>query len=127
MDKGDLGSLGALLAWASAALAWLGGETGRIMVAGGFGGLVRWMASEKRRLRDGVLAAIGGCVTSTYMWPLGLHLPRLIGQEAFPETPSNVALAAFLIGTMGTSAVKIITTYIETRAARLTKGGGHEG
>lgn len=124
MDKGDLGGLGALLVSASAAVAWLGGETGKIMIAGGLGGLTRWLASERRRMRDGLIAAAGGCVTGLYLWPLGLHLPRLIGGEAFPETASNIALAAFLVGTMGTSAVKIITAYLETRAAKLTKGGG---
>lgn len=127
MGDGDLGWFGTLLVSASAALAWLGGEAGKIMVAGAAGGLVRWLASEKRRLRDGVLAAIGGGVTSSYMWPLGLHLPRLVRLEAFPKTPSNIALSAFLIGSLGTSAVKIITTYIEKRAASMTKGSGHEG
>lgn len=115
--------LGTVLGWAAVAGAWLTGETGKIMVASGLGGLTRWLASEgRRRLRDGVLAAAGGCVTGTYMWPLGLHAPRLIGAEAFPETPSNIALAAFLVGTMGTSAVKIVTAYIEARAASITKG-----
>lgn len=124
MDKGDFSGLGAIIISMSAALTWLGGETGKIIIAGGLGGLTRWLASERRRLRDGVLAAAGGCVTGLYLWPLGLHLPVLIGAEAFPETPSNIALAAFLVGTMGTSAVKIITAYLEARAAKLTKGGG---
>ena len=88
-----------------------------------------WCAGSRAKsvACDGVLAAIGGGVTSSYMWPLGLHLPRLVRLEAFPETPSNIALSAFLIGSLGTSAVKIITTYIEKRAASMTKGSGHEG
>lgn len=124
MNNGDLGGLGLLLASASAAIVWLGGETGKIMIAGGLGGLTRWLASERRRMRDGLIAAAGGCVTGPYLWPLGLELPRLIGRDPFPETPSNIALAAFLVGAMGTSTVKIITAYLEARAAKLTKGGG---
>ncbi|SFY18810.1 hypothetical protein SAMN04244548_03012 [Paracoccus pantotrophus] len=126
MDKGDLGVLGALLVSLPTAAAWLGGETGKVMVAGGLGGLTRWLTSERKRIRDGIVAAIGGSVTGLYLWPLGLHLPRLVGGTPFEETASNIALSAFLIGTLGTSAVKIFVAYIEARAAKLTKGGGHE-
>lgn len=125
MDKGDLGGLSALIVSISAAGAWFGGETGKIIVAGGLGGITRWLASERRRLRDGLIAASAGCVTGLYLWPLGLHVPRIFGGEAFAESPSNIAMSAFLIGTMGTSTVKIITAFIEARADKLTKGGGN--
>lgn len=124
MNTGDLGVWATLFASIAAAGAWLTGETGKIMVAGGLGGLVRALTSEQRKLRDGVLAAIGGGVTGVYLWPLGLHLPAIFGKAPFPETPSNVAMSAFLLGSMGTSTVKIIAAFLEARAAKLTKGGG---
>ncbi|AXQ93214.1 hypothetical protein LV780_04945 [Cereibacter azotoformans] len=42
--------------------AWIGGEAGRVAVAGGAGGLMRWLAAEQRRIRDGVLAERAGVV-----------------------------------------------------------------
>ncbi|MFT4012330.1 MAG: hypothetical protein QM682_02795 [Paracoccus sp. (in: a-proteobacteria)] len=125
MDQNDIGWWGTVLVSASAAGAWLGGETGKIMIAGGLGGMTRWLTSERKRLRDGAIAAVGGCVTGLYLWPLGLHLPRVFGIEAFPETSGNIAMSAYVLGTMGTSAVKMITAYIEQRAAKLS-GGDHE-
>jgi hypothetical protein len=122
MENGDLDGFGALLISGAAALAWLGGETGKVMVAGGLGALTRWLASERRRLRDGLLAAVAGGITGLYLWPLGLLLPRLVGGAALPETPHNIALSAFVLGAMGTSSVKIITAYLEARADRLTRG-----
>jgi len=123
VDQGNIGIVGTAIAAVSAAGLWLTGETGRIMVAGGLGGLTRWLANEKRRARDGALAMLGGVVTGHYMWPIGLHLPRIIGGDPFPETPSNIALAAFIVGTMGVSAVKIITAVVEQRASAMTRNG----
>lgn len=120
MENGDLSLFGFGLISLSAIGAWLTGETGRIMVAGGLGGLTRWLAAEKRRLRDGVIAIVGGVITGMYMWPLGLHAPRMIGSEPFPPDEANIALSAFLVGTMGVSAVKIITAYVEARANKVT-------
>lgn len=117
-----------IIVWAALSGAWLTGESGRVIVAGGFGGLARWISTERerRRLRDGILAIIGGVITGQYLWPLGLHIPRIVGAEQFPETPDNIALAAFVIGTMGVSTVKIIAAIIERQASRFT-GGGVDG
>ncbi len=113
-----------IIVWTALSGAWLTGESGRVIVAGGFGGLARWISTERvrRRLRDGILAIIGGVSTGQYLWPLGLHIPRIVGAE----TPDNIALAAFVIGTMGVSTVKIITAIIERQASRFT-GGGVDG
>lgn len=95
------------------AAAWLGGESGRVLVAGGAGGLTRWLTSERRRIRDGILGVIVGVLTGQYLWPLGLHLPKLIGGAPFDEVPSNIAMSAFLVGTLGVSMVKVGTAVIE--------------
>lgn len=126
MDQNDASWWGAMLAASSAAGAWLLGETGKIVLAGGLGGLTRWLTTERqlRRLRDGFGAAIGGGITGIYLWPLGLHAPRMFGGEAFADTPSNAAMSAYVLGAMGTSAVKMITAYLEHRASKLN-GGDH--
>lgn len=124
MNKEDVGFWNSLVVWATLSGAWLTGETGRVVIASGLGGLARWIASERRRIRDGIIAIIGGVITGQYLWPLGLHIPRIVGAEAFPETDSNIAMSAFVVGTMGVSAVKIITAVIERQAAKFTGSDG---
>ena len=106
------------------AATWLTGEGGKVAVAAGLGGLTRWLATEKRRLRDGVIAVIGGFLVGQYMWPLILHAPALFGGSAIPETPDSIAMAAFVAGTMGMSGVKILTAIIEARSNNIINGGG---
>ena len=101
----------------AAAVVWMGGETGRILVAGGAGGLARWVQSERRVIRDGVLAVMGGALAARYMWPAPLHL---LGSITGPleRSPENTAMAAFLAGALGMSFVKVLTAMIEARAVR---------
>ncbi|WP_136683888.1 hypothetical protein [Falsirhodobacter xinxiangensis] len=95
-----------------AALAWAGGEGGRVLVASGMGGLTRWIASDRRALRDGVLAVIGGAVAGQYLWPIVLWSLRM------EETPDSIAMAAFVAGTMGISGIRIAAAVFEARAAK---------
>jgi hypothetical protein len=90
------------------------GEGGRIAIAGGAGGLARWLNAERRRVRDGVIAAAGGLVAGTYLWPLVL---AVIGVPfgGLDETPNNIAMAAFVAGALGMSIVKVITAMVEAR------------
>lgn len=107
---------------AAAALVWFGGESGRILVAGGVGGFTRWFSSEKRRIRDGVLAVAGGALTASYLWPVPLFL---IGTVTGPleKSPETIAMAAFLAGAIGMSLVKVMAAMIEARARK----GGEDG
>lgn len=118
----DLTLLDTLKTAAAAAVVWFGGESGRIIVAGGVGGFTRWFTSEKRRIRDGVLAVAGGALTSAYLWPVPL---LLIGTVTGPleRTPETIAMAAFLAGAIGMSLVKIMAAMIEARAQK----GGADG
>lgn len=122
----DLTLLQQLLAVGSAVIFWLTGESGRVLIASGLGGFVRWVAIERKRIRDGIASIIGGMVVGFYCWPGILHLPRVWGAEAFERTPESTAMAGFLAGTMGVSGVKIFIAILETRAARLN-GGGTDG
>jgi hypothetical protein len=113
-----------LIVFLGLAATWVTGEGGKVAVAAGLGGLTRWLATEKRRLRDGVIAVIGGFLVGQYMWPLVLHAPALISLDRIPETPDSIAMAAFVAGTMGMSGVKILTAFIEARSIKAINGGG---
>ena len=116
-DKATIADL--IILYGGVALAWLTGEGGRVSVAAGAGGLVRWLSSERRRIRDGMIAVITGLVVGQYMWPAVLHFPSLFGRDAYPETPNSIAMAAFVAGTVGMSAVKILIAVVEARGSRL--------
>lgn len=105
-----------LLLWGGIILSWLAGETGRVIVASGFGGLIRWLSTERRRIEDGIVAVIGGAVCGTYLWPIVLYIPTIppISSQPIPETPDNIAMAAFVMGTMGISFVKIGAAVVRT-------------
>ena len=113
-----------MLALFGAVALWLGGETGRVVVASGMGGLIRWFAMEKRRVGTGIASIIGGGVCGFYLWPLVLRVPMLWGWERVETAPENIALAGFLAGTLGVSAVKILMAIVEVYGKKLAHGGG---
>ena len=109
--------------WGGLALTWLGGESGRVMVASGAGGLIRWLSTERKRIRDGIIAIIGGGIVGQYLWPIMLGVMswsiQKAGGDALLSSPDNIAMAAFISGTLGVSGVKILTAVIEARAKKL--------
>lgn len=111
------GFLEHLMLWGGVALTWLGGEGGRVMIASGMGGMMRWLATERRRVRDGVLAVIGGALAGQYLWPAVLWMLKM------DHTPDSIAMAAFVAGTLGMSFVKVLTATVEARAAKMAGGG----
>lgn len=126
MPSNSPGLLEHIIVFAGLAVTWITGESGRVAVAAGLGGLTRWLVTEKRRIRDGVVAVIGGFLVGQYLWPLVLHFPALFGLEAIPEKPNSIAMAAFIAGTMGVSGIKILTAIIEARGKKLAGGGGDD-
>ncbi len=112
-----------VMLWGALAITWMAGETGRVFVASGAGGLLRWMTQEKRKLRDGIIAVIGGSIAGHFLWPFVLALMGLV-TGGIPETPNSIAMAAFVAGTSGMSLVKIVTAFIEKRAQLLGNGDG---
>lgn len=106
------GFLDAIMVLGGLAATWLAGDAGRVAVASGMGGMMRWLSSERRRIRDGVIAIVGGGVTGTYFWPAVLVV---MGLE---KSPDNIAMAAFVAGTLGVSLVKIVIAVVETRARK---------
>jgi hypothetical protein len=110
-----------LLLAGSMVLAWLAGETGRIMVAGGAGGALRWLSSERRNMRDGVIAIIGGSIIAYYFWPLVLNLlTKYIGID--PTTSGAEAMSGCLAGIFGVSGIRIGVAIVEAYAGRIARG-----
>lgn len=107
---------------AAAAVVWFGGESGRIIVAGGVGGFTRWLSSERRLIRDGIFAVIGGAVAARYLWPAAFHLIGVI-TGPLERSPENIVMAGFLTGALGMGFVKVLAAMIATRA----KNGGEDG
>lgn len=109
-----------LLLWGGIVLSWLAGEGGRVVVASGLGGLVRWISTDRRRIQDGIIAVLGGGICGSYLWPVVLYIPTIppISSQPIPETPDNIAMAAFVMGTMGISFVKIGAALVRTWAER---------
>jgi hypothetical protein len=111
-----------IIAFFGAICFWLTGESGRVLVASGLGGLVRWFSMEKRRIRTGVMSIVGGAICGFYLWPIILRIPTVWGAEIIDKAPENIAMAGFLAGTIGVSAVKIITAIVEARGLKLAQG-----
>lgn len=104
---------------------WVAGETGRAMVAGAAGGLLRWMGQERRRLRDGVLAVASGSIAALYLAPVVIGILAAVGLDLGQGEAADRA-AGFLAGLAGMSFAKVVIALIETWAARQT-GGGDDG
>ena len=99
-------------------VAYFSGDAGRILIASGAGGLTRWLVSHPRRIVDGIVAVIVGVLVGRYLWPLGLSTLGL------DETPNNIAMAAFVTGTLGMSVLRIVAAQVEARAAKFGGGDG---
>lgn len=109
------------LLFLSMVFAWIGGEAGRVMIAGGAGGFMRWVADEKRKIRDGVFAVCGGAVSGYFLWPLTLAGLNKFTSGALTG-PDAQAMAGCLTGVLGMSGVKILVAVFEARAMSIAKG-----
>ncbi|WP_166416225.1 hypothetical protein [Cochlodiniinecator piscidefendens] len=110
--------------WLGMALTWMGGEVGRVLVAGGFGGFFRWMLSNKRRLWDGLFSVLGGLISAKNLSPDALVIVEK-SIDDLGNGPDVVASAAFIAGLAGMSVTKIVIAIVETQAARI-KGPANE-
>lgn len=120
----------ATLVFGGAAMVWLGGEAGRTAIAGGAGALVRWWASERRSLRNGVIQAVTGAIVATYMWPLVFGILNYF-IPALEKDMETIAASSFVAGMLGMSVAKIALALVENFAhqnrPRHNDGGGGRG
>lgn len=107
----------------AAVTTWVAGETGRAMVAGAAGGLLRWLGQESRRLWDGAVAVATGSLAALYMAPVVTGVLAAVGLDLGAGEAADRA-AGFLAGLAGMSIAKVVIALIETWATRQTKGGG---
>lgn len=117
---GDLGVWEKIISGGAAAVAWVSGETGRVLVSGASGGLFRWWMSERRRLRDGIVATVSGAVSAVYLGPVVLGLMGVVGLAIDPE--SAAYSGGFIAGLAGMSLAKVTVAIVENRAAALSGG-----
>lgn len=99
--------------------AWITGEAGRASLAGAAGGLVRWLMSERKRLRDGVVSILAGALMARYATPLMI---AIIERHLGPLSGDVEGTAGFAAGIVGMSIAKLVMGVIEARAKRLSDG-----
>lgn len=101
-----------------AVVLWLGRETGKAVLAGAAGGLLRWLMQERRRLRDGIVSVTGGVIASIYLGPV---VGAIMTQSMGPI--GSTQASGFVAGLAGMSLAKMIVAIVETAAGRMREGG----
>lgn len=112
-----------LLLWGSIIFAWATGEVGKIFVAGGAGGLTRWLMSDKRTIRNGIIQVTSGALGAHYMWPWTHALVTQIFGPMGENADAKVT-AGYVSGLVGISAAKIIIAVVEARAKKMGDENG---
>lgn len=105
--------------WIGLIGAWIAGEGLKAPLAGAAGGLVRWLMSERRRLREGIVSVFTGGLMAEFATPMTLALiEKWVG-----EMKGDAAYgAAFFTGVVGMSMGKLFLAYVEGQH-RKVKGG----
>lgn len=104
---------------------WLTGETGRILIAGGLGGLTRWFFEARLRLLDGIVFVGSGMIGAVYVGPAALYL----ASHFYPMVsamPSAQSTFGYLAGLFGMSVGKIVFAVLAARGRTLVKEHDHD-
>lgn len=106
--------------YTSLVAAWITGEAGRAALAGAAGGLVRWLMTERKRIRDGVVSIIAGTLMARYATPLML---AILEGHFGPIKGDVQGTAGFAAGIVGMSLAKLIMGIIEAQGRKFGGGG----
>jgi hypothetical protein len=88
-------------------LEFLGWDKTQLVLAGAFGGIVRWM-TLRDHWTDGLIAIVVGAICSFYLSPLAIPAlaPLLSGVQVAPE--SALGVSGFLMGVGGITAAGFV-------------------
>lgn len=107
---------------------WLGMDKAQLLIAGAFGGVVRWL-TLRAHWSDGLIAIIVGALCSLYMSQLAMPIvaPFLTNLHVEPE--SMIGFSGFLTGMGGLSLAGFVIDLFRfaakfRRQAEPPKGGG---
>lgn len=95
-------------------LAFLQGPSGQALIAGGLGGLVRWL-SLKESFRDGLVSVTVGAICALYLSPLALPAVEQIIGKIVVDQVAQAGLSAFLIGMGGLGVVGLFLDFWSAR------------
>lgn len=104
------GAFETVMLWVGLIGAWLAGEGLKAPLAGAAGGLVRWLMSEKKRVREGIVSVITGSLMAEFATPLTLAILESWVGEMKGDASYG---AAFFTGIVGMSMGKLVLAYIE--------------
>jgi hypothetical protein len=100
--------------------AWLTGESGRIMIAGGLGGLVRWFFEARLRLLDAVVFVSSGMIAAVYLAPAALYMASHF-YPMIANMPSAQFTFGHLVGLFGMAVGKIVFAVLTARGKAMVK------
>ena len=114
------GMLDLILFWLGAFVAWATGEGGRVMIAGGAGGFMRWLMSEKKTLRNGGIQVGAGLLCANYLSPVVLAILS-VPMPSLATHPRADVTAGFLAGVIGIGFTKIVIAAVEARGRAIVR------
>lgn len=88
-------------------LDWLLSDRVQAFIAGGLGGLVRWLALREK-LQDGLISIVIGAICALYLGPFAIPALAPITGRLLVDPAAQAGLSGFLIGTGGTAVVGFV-------------------
>lgn len=100
-------------------LGWFSTDPGKAVIAGGLGGLIRWI-TLRHSLKEGILTILVGAICANYLGPLVVP----VFENTLGKVVPVEGLGYFLVGMGGLSLTGMILDRMER--ARLEKMGAEE-
>lgn len=101
-------------------IAFIFGDKGQVAIAGGLGGLVRWLTLRTHWL-DGLISIIVGAICALYLGPLAEPAISAMVGTFVPDPTSRASFSGFIIGLGGISVAGLVMDLWQKRRRH---GGG---
>ena len=105
-----------------AVLAWLGSQAGTAFLAGGAGGLLRWVLFRST-WKDGLAATAVGAICAYYLGPLAVPTVEAVLGKVVDDPAEQARLGGFVIGINGLGFAGFILDVVNARIAKGHKEG----